>query len=148
MVQYDYFSGGASTKYGHSIFDGDKWHLTPDVIDTTFQYGFEDGAWIPDNTITYAPLAADITFISNAFIEIYPGPADNVGFFGSFDRREGSANYWNDAMLLEMANVLLDAIDPGALEGQKYALNLVVYTGSTGIEVLNVIKKDGVWVAK
>ncbi|WP_142784308.1 hypothetical protein [Changchengzhania lutea] len=147
MVQYDYFSGGTSTKYGHSIFDGENWNLTPDVIETRFQYGFEDGEWLPDNTINYTLTSSDIALISNAFIDIYPGPADNVGFFGSFDRRSGSDNYWDDDMLLEVANVLLDAKNPSAQEGQKYVLNFVVYTGSTGIESKSVIKTDGVWVA-
>ncbi|WP_298494440.1 hypothetical protein [uncultured Algibacter sp.] len=147
MVQYDYFSGSTNAKYGHSIFDGDKWTLTPDIIETSFQYGFEDGVWVPDNTINYTLLSADVAFISDAFIDIYPGPADNVGFFGSFDRRDGSDNYWSDDMLIEVANVLLDSIDPGALEGQKYVLNMVVYTGATGIESISVIKTGGVWVA-
>ena len=36
---------------------------------------------------------------------------------------------------------------PRNQEGQKYVLNFVVYTGSTGIESLSVIKTGGVWVA-
>ncbi|GAA4889880.1 hypothetical protein GCM10023311_12480 [Flaviramulus aquimarinus] len=146
MVQYDFFSGSTNTKYGHSIFDGDNWNLTPDVIATAFQYGFEDGAWVPDNTINYTLTGSDITLISEAFIDIYPGPADNVGFFGSFDRRSGSSNYWNDDMLLEAFNVLLNTRDSGAAEGQKYALTFVVYTGSTGNESKSVIKTGGEWV--
>lgn len=145
-VQYDFFAGGTSTKYGKSVFDGNKWNLTPDVIETAFQYGFEDGVWLPDNTINYMLADSDITLISNAFIDIYPGPADNVGFFGSFDRRSGSSNFWNDDMLLEAFNVLLDARDPGAEEGQKYALTYIVFTGSTGNETQSVIKTNGVWV--
>ncbi len=145
-VQYDFFAGGTSTKYGKSVFDGNKWNLTPDVIETAFQYGFEDGVWLPDNTINYMLTDSDITLISNAFIDIYPGPADNVGFFGSFDRRSGSSNFWNDDMLLEAFNVLLDARDPGAEEGQKYALTYIVFTGSTGNETQSVIKTNGVWV--
>ncbi|GAL66419.1 hypothetical protein [Jejuia pallidilutea] len=146
MVQYDFFAGGTSTKYGHSVFDGDKWKLTPDVIETSFQYGFEDGVWVPDNTINYVLLGADVDLISNALIDVYPGPADNVGFFGSFDRRTGSSNYWSDEMLLEAFNILLDTRNPGAAEGQKYALTFVVFTGSTGNETKSVIKTDGVWV--
>ena len=146
MVQYDFFAGGTSTKYGHSVFDGDKWKLTPDVIETSFQYGFEDGVWVPDNTINYLLLGADVDLISNALIEVYPGPADNVGFFGSFDRRTGSGNYWSDEMLLEAFNILLDTRNPNAEEGQKYALTFVVYTGATGNETKRVIKTDGVWV--
>jgi len=147
-VQYDFFAGGTSTKYGQSIFDGDNWKLTPDVIETSFQYGFEDGEWLPDNTINYMLLSADIDLISNTFINTpgFEGPADNVGFFGSFDRRSGSGNFWSDEMLLEAFNVLLDTRDPSAAEGQKYALTFVVFTGSTGNETKNVIKTDGVWV--
>jgi hypothetical protein len=145
-VQYDFFAGGTSTKYGKSVFDGNKWNLTPDVIETAFQYGFEDGVWLPDNTINYMLTDSDITLISNAFIDIYPGPADNVGFFGSFDRRSGSSTFWNDDMLLEAFNVLLDARDSGAEEGQKYALTYIVFTGSTGTETQSVIKTNGVWV--
>ncbi len=146
MVQYDFFSGSVNTKYGHSVFDGDKWKLTPDVIETSFQYGFEDGTWVPDNTITYMLLSADIALISSSFIEIYPGPADNVGFFESFDRRPGSSNYWSEEMLLEAFNVLLDARDPGAAEGQKYVINYIVFTGSLGSESQSLVKTGGVWV--
>ena len=101
---------------------------------------------VSDNTINYTVLSADVALISNAFINIYPGPADNVGFFGSFDRRSGSSNFWNDDMLLEAFNVLLDTRNPSAQEGQKYAITIVVYTGSTGTETRKVIKTGGEWV--
>lgn len=71
---------------------------------------------------------------------------DNVGFFGSFDRRSGSANFWNNDMLLEAFNVLLDSIDPSAQEDQKYVLTYVIYNGSTTDESMSVIKTGGVWV--
>ncbi len=116
------------------IFDGVNWSEYNDVISSTIQFGHDGTAWVPDNTIKYTFTADDVAFISNAFISIYEGPADNVGFFGSFDRRESSDNYWSDAMLLEAFNVLLDERDPSAEEGQKYVLTFVVYTGSTGNE--------------
>lgn len=146
IVQYDYYSGSTSTEYGQSIFDGDNWNLTPDVIETAFQYGFENGEWVPDNTINYTLLGVDITLISNALIDVYPGPADNVGFFGSFDRRTSSANYWNDDMLLEAFNILLNARNPSAQEGQKYAVTFVVYDGTTNSQTKSLIKIGGQWV--
>ncbi len=79
-------------------------------------------------------------------IGTYPGPADNVGFYGSFDRRSGGSNYWSDAMLLEAFNLLLDHIDASAAEGQKYVLTFVIYNGSTTTENMSVIKTGGVWV--
>ncbi|SFC96484.1 hypothetical protein SAMN04489722_104173 [Algibacter lectus] len=146
-VQYRYYSSGATTtKYGSSVFDGDKWALPQDIIETSFQYGFEDGQWVPDNTINYSLLAADITLISTALIEDYPEPADNLGFFKSFDRRDTSDTYWDDETLLEALNVLLNARDSGAEEGQKYAVSYVAYTGATVTETQYVVKTDGVWV--
>ena len=76
----------------------------------------------------------------------YPGPADNVGYFGSFDRRASSSNYWSDSMLLEAFNVVLDARDAGAEEGQKYLLTFLTFTGSVEDETQKVIKSGGVWV--
>ena len=44
--------------------------------------GHDGTTWVPDNTIRYTFTGADVAFISDYFIDIYPGPADNVGFFG------------------------------------------------------------------
>ena len=128
------------------IFDGADWSEYNDVISSTIQFGHDGSTWVPDNTIKYTFTSDDIAFISNALIGTYPGPADNVGFFGSFDRRSGSGNFWNDDMLLEAFNLLLDNNNPSAEEGQKYVLTFVVYTGSTGNESKSVIKTGGVWV--
>lgn len=128
------------------IFDGENWSEYNDVLSQQLQFGHDGTTWVPDNTIKYTFTADDVALISDAFITIYEGPADNVGFFGSFDRRSGSDNYWNDDMLLEAFNVLLDARNPSAADGQKYVLTFVVYTGSTGNETKSVIKEGGVWV--
>ncbi len=128
------------------IFDGAAWSVYSNVIQESLQFGHDGNTWVPDNTIRYIITSADVAFISNAFISIYPGPADNVGFFGSFDRRSSSSNYWSDAMLLEAFNALLDNINPSAEEGQKYVLTYVIYNGATVDETQNVIKTGGVWV--
>ncbi len=73
------------------VYDGADWSEYNDVISSNIQFGQDGTTWVPDNTIKYTFVSADIAFISNAFINIYPGPADNVGFFGSFDRRSGSS---------------------------------------------------------
>ena len=138
-----------STTYSfvkYFIYDGAMWSEYNDVLTTTIQFGHDGSTWVPDNTIKYTFTGADVAFISDAFIETYPGPADNVGFFGSFDRRPSSSNYWTDEMLLEAFNALLDNKNPGAEEGQKYVLTYVIYNGSTTNETKSVIKTDGVWV--
>lgn len=128
------------------VFDGTDWAPYGNEIQETVQFGHDGDKWVPDNTIKYRLNGADVALISSSFMTKYPGPADNVGFFGSFDRRSGSSNYWSDAMLLEAFNVLLDDKSPNAEEGQKYVLTFVVYTGSTVDESMSLIKSNGVWV--
>lgn len=131
---------------GYYIYDGANWSAYNNEIQETIQFANDGSTWVPDNTIKYTLGSADVAFISNAFIGIYPGPADNVGFFGSFDRRSSSSNFWSDDMLLEAFNALLDNINPNAEEGQKYVLTYVIYNGATGDETMSLIKTDGEWV--
>lgn len=138
-----------STTYSYVkyfIFDGLDWSEYSDVISSTIQFGHDGTTWVPDNTIKYTFTPDDVAFISDALIGKYEGPADNVGFFGSFDRRSSSGNYWTDDMLLEAFNLLLDNKNPSAEEGQKYVLTYIIYNGSTTNETKSVIKTDGVWV--
>ncbi len=130
------------------IFNGANWSEYFDVISSTIQFGHDGTTWVPDNTIKYTLTGGDVTFISDTFINVsgFEGPADNVGFFGSFDRRASSGNYWSDAMLLEAFNALLENGNFVTDEGQKYVLTFVIYNGSTTNETKAVIKTGGVWV--
>ncbi|PKQ45828.1 choice-of-anchor J domain-containing protein [Confluentibacter flavum] len=148
IMVYDYFSSSSGAQIRgnlYTVIDG-MWTAYTSTIDTALQFGFDGNSWVPDNTIRYTFTGADVAFISNAFIDIYPGPADNYGFFGSFDRRPTSGNYWNDAMLLEAFNVLLENGNFVTAEDQKYVLTYVIYNGSTTNESKSVIKTGGEWV--
>jgi hypothetical protein len=116
------------------------------VISTSLQFGNDGDSWVPDNTIRYTFTGDDVDYISNALIDVYPGPADNVGFFGSFDRRPTSSNYWSDDMLLEAFNELLENGNFVTAEEQKYVLTYIIYNGSTTNETKSVEKTGGVWV--
>ena len=101
ILVYDYFSSSSGAQIRgnrYTVIDG-AWVGHESTIATSLQFGHDGTSWVPDNTIRYTFTGADVDFISNAFIAIYPGPADNVGFFGSFDRRPSSDNYWSDDML-------------------------------------------------
>ena len=142
VVIYKFFNGSTVTRgNSYSVING-VW--SPDK--TELQFGNDGNKWVPDNTIRYAFTDTDIAFVSSEFATKYEGPADNVGFFGSFDRRESSDNYWNDDMLLEAIGAVLDNINPGAADGQKYVVTLVVYTGTTGTENKAVVKEGGEWI--
>ncbi|WP_158974724.1 hypothetical protein [Cellulophaga sp. L1A9] len=145
-VQYEYYDGSTNEKYSIANFDGTNWSIPEDVEATTFQYGFEDGEWLPDNTIVYTLLSADYTLIADAFSDVYPDATGSVANYSNFDRRVGNAAEWTDEMLVEAFNVLLDSIDPSAEEGQKYDVVFVIYNGSTTAETFSLIKTGGVWV--
>lgn len=148
VTMYELYKGGGVTKSytKNYIFDGTSWSIYNNEAEATVKFGHDGSTWVPDNTIKYTFTGDDVSFISNALIGTYPGPADNVGFFGSFDRRDSSSNYWSDAMLLEAFNVLLDNKDASAAEGQKYVLTFIIYNGATTTETKSVIKTGGVWV--
>ena len=149
-TMYELYKGGGVTKSytANYIFDGNSWSKYGNVAEETIKFGHDGNSWVPDNTIKYTLTSADIAFISNAFITVpgFEGPADNVGNFGTFDRRSSSSNYWSDDMLLEAFNALLDNLDPSAAEGQKYVLTFGTYIGSVVDENMSVIKTGGVWV--
>lgn len=148
IMVYDYFSSSSGAQIRgnrYTKIDG-EWTPHMSVISTSLQFGFDGSTWVPDNTIRYTLSGADVAFISDAFIDIYPGPADNVGFFGSFDRRSSSSNYWSDEMLLEAFNALLENGNFVTAEEQKYVLTFVIYNGSTTNETMSVIKLGGEWV--
>lgn len=128
------------------IYDGADWGPYTNEVQETVQFGHDGEKWVPDNTIKYRLTSTDIALIESSFESKYPGPADNVGFFGSFDRRSGSSNYWSDEMLLEAFNVVLDNNNPTAEDGQKYVLTYVIYNGSTVDESMRVIKENAEWV--
>ncbi|MEJ2114017.1 MAG: hypothetical protein P8X62_10135, partial [Flavobacteriaceae bacterium] len=143
---YNSSSSGLGTRGNlYTVIDG-MWVGYESTISTSLQFGHDGSTWVPDNTIRYMLTPADVAFISDAFIDIYPGPADNVGFFGSFDRRPSSSNYWSNEMLLEAFNALLENGNFVTDEEQKYVLTYVIYNGATTNETMAVIKTGGEWV--
>ncbi len=131
-VIYEYYDGGTSTKYGTSVFDGDKWTIALDVIETTFQYGYEDGQWVPDNTIVYTLTQADYDLVGN-------------GFFANFDVREGKDEETEEARLVKINTILANNF-PADEEGQKYAVNYNIYNGADDVWTMKVIKSGSEYI--
>lgn len=128
------------------IFNGTSWEVYNNLLTQSLQFGHDGTNWVPDNTIRYTLTKADFGIISSALIDKYPGPADNAGFFGSFDVRKSSDNYWSDEMLLEAFNIFLNELDPNAEIGQKYVLSYAVYNGATVTLQTSLIKTEAGWV--
>ncbi len=148
IVIYDYYSSSSGAQIRGNLYTviGGEWVGHQSTISTTLQFGHDGSTWVPDNTIRYMLSGSDYADIGAAFETIYPGPAGSVGNYGNFDRRPGNANEWTDSMVLEALNVVLDNVDPGAAEEQKYIVTADIYNGSSGTEDFAVIKQGGVWV--
>jgi|GEM_PF-679919 len=128
------------------VFNGTDFELYNNSVTASIKFGSIDGVWIPDNTIRRSLTGSDYSVVGSALIDVYPGPADNVGSYQSFDIRTSSGNYWNPSMLVEAMNVVLDNLMPNAEEGQQYVVTFAVYNGAVVNQELSLIKKAGVWV--
>ena len=128
------------------VYNGSSFEPYGNTLSQSIQFGNIDGVWIPDNTIRYNLAGSDYSVVGSALIDVYPGPADNVGRFSSFDVRESSSNYWSPSMLIEAMNVVLDNLMPNAEEGQQYVVTFAVYNGSVVNQDLSLIKTNGEWV--
>ncbi|WP_400076202.1 choice-of-anchor J domain-containing protein [Winogradskyella sp. R77965] len=148
IVAYKYFSSssGLGTRGNLYTYTNGIWVGSQSVIDTSLQFGLENGIWVPDNTIRYSATGADYGAIVAALATDYPEATGSMDNFGNFDRRPGNSAEWTDEMVLEALNVVLDILDPAAAEEQKYIVTVDVYTGSNGTEDFAVIKMGGVWV--
>lgn len=118
-------------------FNGENWEPIQDVMPKTFQFGNEDGVWIPDNTIRYTLSAADHTAIGNTWED---GAAKtSLLQYGNFD-----LSLWNtDEIAAAIGNHLQDLF-PDAEEGQKYLVTYLTYSGGAGSdEVLLILNAEG-----
>ncbi|WP_034062750.1 choice-of-anchor J domain-containing protein [Lacinutrix jangbogonensis] len=151
FVIYDYFSSssGAQRRGNLYTFTGGLWNAHESTIETSLQFGFDNGVWVPDNTIRHTLVGADYEYISTAFAAEpgFEAPSASVAQYSNFDRRPSNDAYWSDEMLATAMGSLLDnSLATGAADGQKYVLSFAIYDGSSGIEDFKLIKEGGVWI--
>ena len=148
FVIYDYFSSSSGAQRRGNLYTvmGGEFVGHESTISTTLQFGFENGVWVPDNTIRYTMGDADYTAIVAALAADYPAATTSMDNYGNMDRRPGNAAEWTNPMVLDAINVVLDIVNPSAEEEQKYIVTIDVYNGSNTTEDFAVIKMGGVWV--
>ena len=110
------------------------------------QFGHDGNKWVPDNTIKYTMGRPDYDLIIAALSAKYPDATSSMDNFGNMDRRAGNSAQWTDEMVLEAITVILDGINPTAVEAQKYIVTIDVFNGSRTTEDFAVIKENGIWV--
>ena len=139
-------SSGAQIRGNSYTYMNGVWSGHESVISTTLQFGFEDGVWVPDNTIRYTMGPDDYAAIVAALSSIYPEATTSMDNYGNMDRRSGNPAEWTNPMVLDAINIVLDELDPSAEEEQKYIVTIDIYNGSNGTEDFAVIKMGGEWV--
>ena len=152
FVIYKYFSssaGATQTRGNLYMFENGEWMARQSVQDRSLQFGYDDGQWIPDNTVRYYLSTPDFDYIAAEFGDVagFEAAVSSMSNFGNFDRRSNNAAFWSDEMILTVVSSLLDnVVAPNAEEGQKYVVSFDIYDGSSGVESISIIKTNGEWV--
>ncbi|OEY73707.1 hypothetical protein [Salegentibacter salarius] len=148
-VAYQFYNGDETvTEYANFVLENGNWNAIQSVVSETLQFGYEDGMWVPDNTINYRLTSDDYSIIADELSgnnELTTQVA-SMEQYSNFDRRPGASAYWDDEAILLAMKSLLNEIAANAEEGQKYTLTFDIYNGSNTTESLSLIKEGGEWV--
>ena len=114
FVIYEYFSSssGAGRRGDLYTFANGTWSASQSVITTSLQFGFDDGQWVPDNTIRYTITGADYDYIEENYANTtgFEAAVSSMANFGNFDRRPSNAAFWSDEMIFTVFADLLDNV--------------------------------------
>jgi hypothetical protein len=158
-VVYNYVSSssGAQTRGNLYTKTSGVWVAYQSIISSSFQFGHDGTAWVPDNTIKYTLVAEDYALVSSTLSTEtgYESATSNLSSFGNFNRtgdisgttEPSGGSGWNDFMMTRALGIVLNNIAPSAEEGQKYSITTTIYDGSTSETSFNFIREGGVWIA-
>ncbi|MEM5563629.1 choice-of-anchor J domain-containing protein [Psychroserpens sp. AS72] len=142
FITYKYYGGsavGTVIKGNLYTFTNGSW--SPNV--SSLQFGYENGVWVPDNTIRYTLTNPDYEYIGNTLASD-PEYADIVATL--IDYHDYDYN-WTSAQVTYSLTVFLDYLDPSAAEGQKYQVTYLLYDNGLQVLTEGFIKEGGEWIA-
>lgn len=146
IVIYKYYSSSCNCTQTrgnlYTMVEG-SWTAHQTTIATTLQFGFEDGIWVPDNTIRYTLTNADYEYIGNTL----SSDPEYSGIVGTLLNYHDYDYNWSEAQIIYSLGVFLDHLDPGAAEGQKYQISYLKYDNGLSELTASLIKQDGEWIA-
>jgi hypothetical protein len=132
---------------GYEALDlGRNYFVKTSEIKDFLEYQFQQATLNDYVELTYRTVAVeqsytltgdDFDLIEDEFEAIYPEPAGSAGQYGNFERREDRDAYWNNDMILEALNVVMEENFTG-IEGQTYEVSYKIYDGSPGEESMNI----------
>ena len=145
FVIYDYYSSSSGAQLRgnlYTVIDG-EWIGHQSTIDTTLQFANDGNTWVPDNTIKYEFGAADYTYIADTFGSVsgYENAVANLSSYGNI-----STFNWTTDQIDAALNAVLMRNFPGMAEGQKFAVTIYVYDGSSHNLTINFILSGGTYI--
>ncbi|HEX9826207.1 MAG TPA: choice-of-anchor J domain-containing protein [Flavobacteriaceae bacterium] len=147
IIVYKYYSSTCScTQTRGNLYTvvGGEWTAHQTTIATTLQFGFDNGAWVPDNTIRYTLTNADYEYIGATLAS----DPEYTGIVGTLTQYHDYDYNWSEEQIIYSLGVLLDHIDPNAAEGQKYLISYLKYDNGLGEYTAALIKTGGEWVSQ
>lgn len=145
FVIYEYYSSSTGAQRRGNLYTviDNMWEGHQSTIATTLQFGFDAGAWVPDNTIRYTLSDADYEYIGNTLASD-PEYTDIVGTLINYHDYDYN---WSQDQIIYSLGVLADYINPTAEEGQKYQFTYLLYDNGLAELTASLIKEGGVWIA-
>lgn len=145
IVAYKYYSssaGAVQTRGDLLTFMNGSWSIYQSVVEQSLQFGVENGAWVPDNTIRYAFTTEDYSAVAANDAIGNAEARSNLGSYGNFNINGG---YWTTSDIVDAIDFILqDKFADVSVEGQKF---IVVYdTYPLGEQSLSVIFEGGRYV--
>jgi len=145
FVIYDYYSSSSGAQLRgnlYTVIDG-MWVGHESTINTTLQFANDGSTWVPDNTIKYEFAAADYDYIVDTFTGVsgYESVIANLSNYGNFNMFS-----WTEDQIDAAINAVLMNNFSGMAEGQKFAVTIYVYDGSSHNLTINYVLSGGVYV--
>jgi hypothetical protein len=141
FITYKYFGGsGVGTIIKGNLYTYSNGSWSPNI--SSLQFGFENGEWVPDNTIKRTLSNADYEYIGNT---LAPNPEYTDIVQTLIEYHDYDYN-WTQAQIVYSLGVLLDNIHPNAEDGQKYVITYLLYDNGLNELSTSLIKDAGEWV--
>lgn len=145
VVIYDYYSSSSGAQLRgnlYTVIDG-EWAGFQSTISTTLQFGHDGQTWVPDNTIKFEFGPADYAYVVSTFASVsgFENPVSNLSSYGNF-----SLFNWTTEQVDTAIDAVIKHNYPGMGEGQKFAVTIYVYDGSSHNLTLYYILSGGVYV--
>lgn len=144
-VIYDYYSSSSGAQIRGNLYtaNGGEWNGFQSTITTTLQFGHDGSTWVPDNTIKYEFVGADYDYVVSTFtgVDGFGNAVSNLSSYGNF-----SMFNWTEDQVDAAINAVLKHNYPGMEEGQKFAVTIYVYDGSSHNLTINYILSGGTYI--